>query len=150
MTGPLLTQGEREIRFQQYAIDDLRRQSRTSELARGDCLCDIMPLPEDLASVVRTWQRLAWYTVEGCQDYFVHNMNFKPGDLAANVLFAFAFHCFHTELLEALRVADLIETVPRRGLGIYGNEQPALLAPLGAPHYTDDMCIPRSDACPIS
>ncbi len=48
------------------------------------------------------WQRLALYTIEGSQHSFVHNIGVKPGDPAADVLFALAFYSFHEKLVTKL------------------------------------------------
>ena len=62
-----------------------------AEIAAGHCLLDDLELPTDLLSVVRELLRLPWFTVQGCPDYSIYNIGVKPGDLAGDVLFAFAF-----------------------------------------------------------
>ena len=47
-----------------------------------------------------------------------------------------------------LRSAELIETVPMRGLGIVAANQPAQAIALGAPPYMDDLFNPLSDTDP--
>ena len=48
----------------------------------------------------------------------MHNIGVKPGDPAAEVLFALAFHCFHRKLLAVLREQGLSQSVTVQGDGI--------------------------------
>jgi hypothetical protein len=57
-------------------------------------LFEEIQVPMNLAEVVREWQRLAWFMVDGSQSVFVHNIGVQPSDPAADVLFALAFHCY--------------------------------------------------------
>ena len=98
--GPLLTPGERQIVMSNSPMDELRQLSVISNIEAGHCLFADLPLPDDLFGVVREWQRLAWFVVDGSPTVFVHNIGVKPGDPAADVLFAFAFYCFHHKLLD--------------------------------------------------
>ena len=54
---------------------------------------DQLPIPQDLKSVVREWQRLAWFTVDGSPTFFVHTIGVKPSDPSTDVLFAFVSAC---------------------------------------------------------
>ena len=59
--GPLLTQGEREALFEEASMNEFRKQSQLSDMAKGTLPFDTLPLPHDLASVVQEVQRLAWF-----------------------------------------------------------------------------------------
>ena len=80
VTLPLLTPEERQVVLGNTRMDELRKQLLGVELHQGHCLFDQLALPQDLKSVVRAWQRLAWFTVEGSPALFVHNIGVKPGD----------------------------------------------------------------------
>ena len=54
---------------------------------------------------------------------FIHNIGAKPGDPAADVLFAFAFYCFHTQLPKALQDANLAAPVPLAGKGLLPSDE---------------------------
>ena len=62
--------------------------------------------PCNLAAVVAKWQRLAWYNIEGSQHAFVHNIGVKPGDPAADVLFALDSFPFHEKIWQACAMQD--------------------------------------------
>ena len=75
-------------------MDELRKQSVQCSISEGHCLFGTLPLPKDLVEVVMEWQRLAWFSVNGSEFKYVHNIGVKPGDPAADVLFTLAFYCF--------------------------------------------------------
>ena len=79
-------------------------------LQHGTVFFWTLPLPGDLIAVVRELQRLSWFSMEESAFLFVHNIGVKPGDPAADVLFAFALYCLRTRMLEALRLANIMET----------------------------------------
>ena len=108
----------REALIEGANMDALRKQSVLVDLETGHCLFNDLPLPQDLASVVREWQRLAWFIVEGSPYVFIHNIGMKPSDPTADVLFGFACHCSHQKLLTNLRTDNLIQVVPLRGKGM--------------------------------
>ena len=48
----------------------------------------------------------------------IHIIGVKPGDIAAVVMFAFVAYCFHSTLLDNLRVSGLMESVHVFGGGL--------------------------------
>jgi hypothetical protein len=148
--GPLLMPGEREVVLQSLGMDELRKQTLQCTIEEGHCLFGHLPLPNDLVEVVREWQRLAWFSVQDSDLRFVHNIGVKPGDPAADVLFAFAFYCFHTKLLKTLEEHDLTESVTANGITISPSAHPPSLVPVGAPPYMDDLFIPVSSDNPLA
>ena len=64
------------------------------------------------------------------------------------MLFAFAFHCFHSALLGRLRESGLAEVVMQCGNGIDREDVPPVEVPIGAPPLMDDLCVPLMDDCP--
>ena len=147
--GPLLTEGERQTVLAILHFDELRKQVLAADIAAGRCRFEELKLPTDLLAAIREWLRLPWFMVQGCPDYLVHNIGVKPGDPAADVLFAFVFHCFHALLLTRLREAGLAEFVLQRGRGIIPDATPPVQCPLGAPPFMYDLCTPLSDDCPV-
>ena len=68
--GPLLTPIEREaVLAGKKGMDSLRKGAIQSEVIRGQC-----PFTALGVEVVAGWQRLAWYTIEGSPNSFVHNI----------------------------------------------------------------------------
>ncbi len=100
-------------------MDELRKQSLMADISSGHCLPGTLALPTDLCAVVRDWQRLAWFTVEGSDMQFIHNIGVKPGEPATDVLFALGFHCFHGQLLVNLADAELIQSINVRGAHLF-------------------------------
>ena len=143
VTGPPLTPEERLVVLENTSMDDLRKVSLAVDMSLGHCLVDESPIPQYLKAVVREWQRLAWYTVEGSQTVFVHNIGVKPGDPSADVLFAlrsfaFTFGC----------ALGLLEEVPACGSTIVPVALPNQSTEVGAPPFMDDVFIPLSDPEP--
>ena len=118
MWGPLLTPTEREALIEGTTMGVLCKQTVLVDLAQGHCLFQDLPLPQNLVQVVRKWQRLAWFLVEGSLVALIHIIRVKPGDPAADVLFAFAFHCVHQKLFESFRSEGLMESVVPSGKSI--------------------------------
>ena len=145
---PVLTEGGRQTVLDRLQCDSLRQQVLAAEIAAGHCLFGDIKLPTDLHAVVREWLRLPWFTVQGCPDFFVHNISVKPGDPSTDVIFAFAFHCFHSTLLGRSRESGLAEVVMQCGTGIDRGEVPPVEVPIGAPPFMDDLCGPLMDDCP--
>ena len=148
--GPLLPQTEREALLEGANMDVLRKQTVLVSFRSGHCLFNDLPLPQDLVSIVREWQRLAWYLVEGSPLMIIHKIGVKPRDPTADVLFAFAVHRFHQKLLSDLRLDNLIETVPLKGKGILSVPKPEVQIDIGAPTFMDDVVIPINNPCPVS
>jgi len=98
-------------------MDSLRKGVIQSEVTRGQCLFTALDVPRDLAEVVAEWQRLAWYTIEGSPNSFVHNIGVKPSDPTTDVLFALAFYSFHQKLLDKLKQYGLDVVLPIHGKG---------------------------------
>ena len=73
----------------------------------------------------------------------------KPGDPAADVLFAFVFHGFHSLLLRRLREGGLSETVAKIGHGVDPDATPPGQCPVDAPPFMDELCIPLMDESPV-
>jgi hypothetical protein len=92
-------------------MDELRRQSVCVDIQAGHCLFADLPIPKDLVEVVREWQKLAWFIIDDSPSVCVQNIGVKPGDPAADVLFAFAFYGFHRRLLAALDDVQLLQSV---------------------------------------
>jgi hypothetical protein len=88
--------------------------------------------------------------VEGSDFKYVHNIGVKPGDPAADVLFALAFYYFHSKLLSELDKHQLGEAVHIRGNCIVPTQDPFSDVKLGAPPYMDDLFIPVSASDPLS
>ena len=86
--GTLLTERERQTVLSSLQCGELRKQVLETDIAAGHCLLAELKLPTDLLTTIRGWLRLPWFTVQGCPDYFVHNLGVKPGDPAADVFFA--------------------------------------------------------------
>ena len=61
-------------------MKELRKPTLGVELQQGHCLFDHLPILQGLKAAVREWQRLAWFTVEGSSEVFVHNIGVKHGD----------------------------------------------------------------------
>ena len=78
----------------------------------------------------------------------MHNIGVKPGDPAADILFALAFYCFHDKLLRTLEEHDLADKVIVKGMLIQESDEMPQEVRLGAPPYTDDFVIPLSDESP--
>ena len=53
VSGPLLTQAEREALIEGANMDALRKHKVLVDLGKGHCLFDDLPLPQDLVQVVR-------------------------------------------------------------------------------------------------
>ena len=94
VTGPLLTPEERRVVLDNTSMEELRKLTIDVDLQQGHCLFGTLPIPQDLKATVREWRRLAWFTVEGSSEYFMHNLGVKPGDPAVDALFACAFSLF--------------------------------------------------------
>ena len=56
-------------------------------------LVGFLAIAQDLVEVVRDWQRLVWFPVQGSEFVYVHNIGVQPGDQVAGILFAFCL-CF--------------------------------------------------------
>ena len=131
-------------------MDELRKLTLDVDFKKGHCLFDNLPIPQDLKTAVREWQRFSWFTVEGSQEVFVHNIGAKPGDPPADVLFAFVFFCVHTRLLEELRLEGLVEEVSASSCSIIPHEDNHGSTEVGRPPFTDDLFIPLSDPDPVA
>ena len=98
-------------------MDERRKQSIISDLARGHCLFDDLPLPQGLLEVILEWQRLAWFSVEGSNFKYVHNIGVKPGDPTADVLFAFCLPLLPPEITFSCKAGQAIGNGPIEGKG---------------------------------
>ena len=75
--GPVLTEGERQTVLDRLQCDSLRQQVLAAETVARRSLFGDIELPLNLHSVVQEWLRLPWFTVQGCPDFFVHNIRVK-------------------------------------------------------------------------
>ena len=71
--------------------------------------------PGEMEESGQGWLGTPWM---GRQTPLSTNISAKPSDPAADVLFAFALYCFHTNFLEALRAEGLLEHVQIHGMCI--------------------------------
>ena len=138
--GTLDTETARGALFAQLALGPDAEQ-RFQRFRRGG-YAHAAGMPPGLAKAIGEFHIAPHFVVQGGASYVQHDVGTRPGNVLADLVFAFCFGEFYAELLDALDAVGLLPTLSMKGHCLLPGPVVTETIAFRPPAYMDDFFVP--------